>query len=313
MSLKRILCVASISSAAAMSLYGVGCSSSSPGNTGGKDSGSDSVINKDAPSMMKDAAQESLPMLDVAPPPMSCSAMSSVTVTPTLHATPPATDCTPAIIDQILQCFSTVNPDASDTACSSLIMMPAYSTCYGGCMVTETLTPANDQTASSAWGGEIVLEGSQGYVGYYNLGGCVAALDPSADGQACATAIEANIECLTTACNACTFPASSSTMVTPDGGDVTGYANCEGTVEPNTGTGACTATAEAVTTACATETTDASPGPGAVCFDAVETLETLGHELQEGMPTDPSQWKAAFKVLFGAICAPALVTDGGPG
>ena len=39
MSLKRVVCVASFSTAVALSLYGAGCSSSSPGTTPPIDSG----------------------------------------------------------------------------------------------------------------------------------------------------------------------------------------------------------------------------------------------------------------------------------
>jgi hypothetical protein len=292
MSFKRVLCVASFSSAVAVSLYGAGCSSSSPAGGGKDGGGSDSVVMKDTGGM-KDSGPETLPDVSSGDTSTGGCTAATVTVTPTLHQDPPSSDCTPAIVDQILYTCFNASPDASMSACMSLIAMPAYSTCLG-CMQDESVTPAMDQTASATWGAIIFLSASMGNVGFYNLGGCVAALDPSSAGQACATALEANVECLLSSCSSCSFSSLDA--------GIADFEACEGEAEPMTGTGPCTATGMAITTACASETKDSGAGPGQACFQAVETLETMGS-------TDP-EILAALKVLFGSICAPGLV-DGG--
>jgi hypothetical protein len=298
MSLKRVLCVASFSSAVALSLYGAGCSSSSPGG-GGQDSGSDSVImQKDGMGSKDTGGPETLPsevgMMDS--PSSSCMA-GTYSGSGVLHPAPAAGTCTPAILDQLLNnCFMDA-PDASETACSALTAMPTYSTCFD-CMEDDSLTNANISTASATWGGIIFLNSSGGNIGFYNLGGCVAALDTSTAGQACATALENNVECLITACSSCTFPGKP----TDDGGAVSAYEACQAEALPNTGTGPCTDAAMAVTTACASETKDSAPGPGAVCFTAVETLETMG--------ASDAEIYQALKVLFASNCAPSAI-DGG--
>jgi hypothetical protein len=305
MSLKRVLCVASFSSAVALSLYGAGCSSSSPGG-GGQDSGSDSVImQKDGMGSKDTGGPETLPsevgMMDS--PSSSCMA-GTYSGSGVLHPAPAAGTCTPAILDQLLNnCFMDA-PDASETACSALTAMPTYSTCFD-CMEDDSLTNANISTASATWGGIIFLNASGGNIGFYNLGGCVAALDPSTAGQGCATAIENNIECLVSACSSCTFPMEPmNTPVPADGGAVVAYEGCQDEALPNTGTGPCTDAAMAVTTACASETKDSAPGPGSVCFTAVETLE-----LAPGVASD-AEIIQSLKVLFASTCAPGAI-DGG--
>ena len=172
-----------------------------------------------------------------------------------------------------------------------MIGMPAYATCLQDCMNTDTVTGANVDTASAAWGGIIFIEDhGSGQFGFYNLGGCVAALDPSTAGQKCATDLEANIECLVTACNACSVP------TTADDAELTDYDACEGAAEP----GACSAYEAAATTDCAAD--EADGGPASACFAAVATLAMEGASQAASLH--------ALNVLYGSVCAPALV-DGG--
>jgi hypothetical protein len=80
------------------------------------------------------------------------------------------------------------------------------------------------------------------------------------------------------------------------------YEDCENEAITTSGTGPCADAAMAQETACASETKDSSPGPGSVCFAAVNTLETKGSSDAEVLQ--------ALKVLFAASCALGAI-DGG--
>jgi hypothetical protein len=227
----------------------------------------------------------------------ACTPPATVMLTPVLHAQPPSADCTAAMVAQIISvCFT----GTSTSACNALLASSAaYMTCATGCMETDTLTTANVDTASAAWGAIIlVADQGNGDIGFINVGGCVAALDPSAAGQKCARDLEANTECLVTACSSCNVPTTD-----PTDAEVNDYTTCEEEAEPAAlGSGPCGAYETAATADCAAETADASPGPGAPCFAASSTLNGGG--------TTQAELTQALTVLMGAICAPALL-DGG--
>jgi hypothetical protein len=229
------------------------------------------------------------PVLDCMPP-------TAITITPVLHVNASSSDCTLDVVEAILDgCLGGALPTCEG---------PPFLSCYSDCVTTNTVTTANAETATASWGafvGPDLLSKNNGDLGFANLGGCVAALDPSASGRRCATAIEANEECLILACSGCPVPVHPQT----DAGRAA-YAACESEAK----SGACASYVAAIATNCASETADASPGPGAVCFSAVDTLASMpGGLTMDGGP-DASAYQDALRILYGSICSPGVL-DGG--
>jgi hypothetical protein len=306
MSLKRVLCVASISSAVAMSLYGVGCSSSSPSES--KDSGGGGnetgvMHHPDTGSGGNDSQGDELSMINEGGtgdgPSAACTPPSTLTVTPVLHDPGAASMCTAELVSTLITACFDPNTATVATCTSARGASTAAMACLTGCMLTD-LDPTMAKSATSEWGGVLNLD-MQGGLGFYNLGGCIAALDSSAAGQKCATDVEANVECLTIACGECSDSAKALTDA-----QLQDFSACQAAAEPSTGTGPCTPYSMAVNTDCTSEIKDTSPGPGIACFEALNVIES------ETTSTPVAQSFAAFKVLFGSICAPSLLTsDGG--
>jgi hypothetical protein len=305
--LKRVLCAASFTTAAAITLYGAGCSSSSSPATGGKEGG---VVMHPDSSTQKDTG----PLPDITPPmetgPTSCTP-ATFTSTAVLHQAPASGTCSASDVNQIIDtCLLGIQADGDAeadpaTACATLLKSStSLMNCANGCMQTLVLDPSQDGTATVAWGGEIFLDKQgDGDVGYFNIGGCIAALDTSSTGQACATDFEGELECLTAACASCNLPTSTDTDA-----ELTDYKSCTTAADPNTGTGVCSSFGSKIQTDCATEFAETGAAPGAACINAISFLDN------SSASTPIVQVRAAFQVLIGSICAPSLVTaDGGLG
>jgi hypothetical protein len=261
-------------------------------------------MHKDSGGGTKDAVSELGP-LEGGPPTEgggSCSPPATVSYTPTLHPNPPAGTCTQAIVDQIVDlCFS-ASPTEDGPACEALVEgSTTAKNCLQGCMETDVLSPTADNSATTFWGAIIINEtqGEQPFGGL-NIGGCVEALDPSTTGKQCALDFESAYECLIAACNSCPGMVTSTSGLTD--AQAADYVACENAAAPQTGTGPCTAPLTAINTDCASELTEAGPGPAGLCFEAENVLFST-------TATDP-QVLAALKVYFGAVCAPAIL-DGG--
>ena len=304
MSLKRVMCVASFSSAVAITLYGAGCGSSSGGNTSDSGGGGQeaTVMHKDSGG--KDVQTDIGPIGDSSTDGGGggCTPPATVTYTPTLHQAPAAGTCTAALVNQIVELCFLASPDEDANACNALLKPGSdAANCLTGCMQTDVLSPTGDNTAATAWGALIInsKQGLQAFGGI-NVGGCVAALDPSPTGQKCALDFESSYECLIAACNSC--PGMVTSTMSLSDAEVADYVDCENAAAPSKGTGPCSAPLAAINTDCATELSEAGPGPAGLCFEAENILF-------QPTPTD-TQVLAALKVYFGAICVPAIL-DGG--
>ena|SRR5580692_7915305 len=227
----------------------------------------------------------------------ACTPPTAIAVTPVLHVNASSSACTPDVVEAILSDRCRVALPTCE--------VPPFLNCYSDCVTTNTVTTANVETATASWGafvGPDPLSSNNGDSEFANLGGCVAALDPSASGRRCATAIEANEECLILACSGCPVPVHPQT----DAGSAA-YATCKSEAE----SGACASYRAAIATSCASETADASPGPGAVCFWAADTVAAtlMADATKDGGP-DASAYQDALRILYGSICSPGLL-DGG--
>jgi hypothetical protein len=227
----------------------------------------------------------------------ACTPPTAIAVTPVLHVNASSSACTPAIVEGIIGgCLDPLLHSCPTSASSD---------CYSECLTTNTVTTANVETATASWGAFVnsdIIRMDFGSLGFANLGGCVAALDPSASGKRCATAIEAYDECLILACSGCPVPFFPRT----DAGRAAS-ATCKSEAK----SGACASYAAAIATSCASETADASPGPGAVCFWAVDTVAAafMARGTTDGGP-DASAYQDALRILYGSLCSPGLL-DGG--
>ena len=91
--------------------------------------------------------------------------------------------------------------------------------CLDGCPVISAIASApalqNPPPAPTGPWGPLVEVVSHGSMTFVNIGGCVAAADPSAAGQACAGAINAQLECEYYVCAAnCPIPETADASAT---------------------------------------------------------------------------------------------------
>jgi hypothetical protein len=227
--------------------------------------------------------------------PTVCKAPSTLPFTPALHARPSASLCTPDIFDSLFSaCFDQATQSASGCSAAQEAY-PGSMACFTQCMTTQ-FTPANAAIASDVWGGVVVREDQPG-IYFFDIGGCVAALDRSPAGQRCAKDFEAQLECQTLSCNACVVPAA------PSEAQVHAYDTCEMAAP-------CDAYVRAGGTDCASNAGPSSHGPAAACLQASVTLTAS--------TTTAAEATAAIRTVLAAVCAPGVLTedagtDGGGG
>ena len=118
--------------------------------------------------------------------PLSTEGFTPKTITPVVnHA------CTDAqVTSYVTQCLDPSLPD--NTACLAWKAVPENAACIAACPVVTDIT-------ASAWG-PFVRAGSPGTLTFYDTGACVALFDTSSTGQACATALYAQLQCEIAAC-----------------------------------------------------------------------------------------------------------------
>jgi hypothetical protein len=285
MRLRRAFATSCFTGALALSLSagGPACSSSSgPPPVPKKDAGADTSSPVDTGSPL-DVLGESM-KLKACMPPTSLPGFTAV-----IHKRPSQLVCTPEIFDQLMTaCLNPATQTAADCT-AALSAFPGSMNCFYQCMTTQFL-PSNAGVASDAWGG-IVQRQDQPGLFFFNYGGCVAALDPSAEGQRCAKDGEGLLECQAQSCSTCTVPSS------PSSAQVTAYDDCEMSSP-------CSSYTTMGESDCASNYPGMGPASG--CLQAEITIES---------PTSTAaEAGAAIRFVIGAICAPAALTmpDGGP-
>ena len=118
--------------------------------------------------------------------PLSAAGFSPRTITPVVNQA-----CTDAqVAGYVTECLDPSLPDA--TACTAWKAVPENAACIASCPVVTDI-------GSSSWG-PLVRVANPGTLQYYDLGTCVALMDPSPAGQACAAAIETQLQCEYAAC-----------------------------------------------------------------------------------------------------------------
>ncbi len=211
--------------------------------------------------------------------PAPTDAFSPVKITPLVN--PVCTDA--QITSLVTQCFDPSLPD--NTACTAWKAIPENSSCLTGCPIASDIT-------SSSWG-PLVKITNPGTIEFWDYGSCVALMDPSPAGQACADAIDAQLECESYACTTnCPIP----TTATDDAGtirnDQRAYIDCTYAAD----SGPCASYVKAVTDCVAALPANA---PERFCIDG-----TL-------LSRDPTSFNPAAEKLFGAQCGGAPPPDGG--
>jgi len=148
---------------------------------------------------------------------------------------------------------------------------------------------------STAWGGFIAVESPTAVgatttteIDLFNPGGCVARVDTSATGQACAKAYNELQECEFASCVPYCPVASQSDQAGEDALLGSGTSNgCLGDAD----TAICATYVTAVQTACATESNDAGTG----AFDKCENLISDASTATGALPL-------AFEQYLGLLC-----------
>lgn len=130
--------------------------------------------------------------------PLSTASFTAKTITPVVNHT-----CTDAqVTGYVTQCLDPSLPD--NTACLAWKAVPENAACIAACPVVTDI-------GATSWG-PFVRVGSPGTLTFHDLGACVALMDPSQAGQACAAAIETQLQCEVAAC------AAVCSIETPDSG-----------------------------------------------------------------------------------------------
>ncbi len=213
----------------------------------------------------------------------TCAPGSIAGFTPTVETPTPV--CTTAQVSAIVSaCFIADldgGADASAAACEAIITSPSYSTCFDDCIYTTT--------TATPWGALVQLE-NPGPTTYFDTGECVSALDPSTTGQACASDLEAELQCLLFACStSCPVPADTDP----------GYAAAENALDAcfslaASTTGVCASYVTAIDGDCASEAVDG--GLGDPCFVAENVIDTT--------TSTPAQLTSAWNQYLDAVCVP---------
>jgi hypothetical protein len=197
----------------------------------------------DAPVMTGDAAP--------------CQAPATLTFTSTAVTPLTGQVCTETILNNFLEaCFGV---SGSQQACGAFHATDAGDTCaqcvlsyYAGIIGMTIVAPPAPPV--SAWGPLVGIGEGQTGILFTNIGSCIKIADPSAAGQACATAFTNNFECQYQACaqNCPVSMAQGAALET-----------CMMAAEE----GACSTQSMAFATACMAYGADGSTSPGAFCFD----------------------------------------------
>jgi hypothetical protein len=311
MSLKRVMCVASFSSAVAITLYGAGCGSSSGGGT--PDSGGGG---QEATVMQKDSGggkdvQSDIGTIGDGPTDSgggTCAPGSASKFTPASKGSP-GNLCSPSLLAGIVTaCFSSTGTAA---ACMSAVQATKESmACYGQCIFSPY--------TATAWGGLVydefgTMADPGGQVTFINLTGCLQVANSGA--SACNTASTENLACQMTVCDtvgACALPAATFA----DGGANPAFMGAEDTLftcygEASSAGGPCATYGTAYQTMC--DVSDAGvislPDAGtqaAECFAIEKTLTSAS--------TTADEAAQAILDLSTIICGAGFgALDGGDG
>jgi hypothetical protein len=247
MSLKNFVGVVAFGSAVAVSLYGVGCGSSSPGGGAGKGGGAGSGSGGSTGSGSGGSTGSGTggshgtgsggstgvsPFPDAGDGGGSTCAPGSVTGAAVgLNPSGFSVGCTATEVSNIFaDCISSTG---SSSACSTLLTgSTPTKDCYLGCVFSDwtavdgSTTKQGTTWTSSPWGAlvfalstgtEETTDGSGssggGEINYINTGGCYTAVAPTDTGaQKCATDLQESIECGLTAClPSCVVPTPPGT------------------------------------------------------------------------------------------------------
>jgi hypothetical protein len=189
----------------------------------------------------------------------------------------------------VTQCY---DPSLLDnSACLAWKAVPENQTCLTSCPISTPIasgpvTGNPPPPPVGPWGPIVKIE-NPGRIGFFDLGACLALMDPTPAAQACADALNTQLECEYYACAGnCSIP----TTETADAGAIydaqSAYIYCTYAAD----TGPCASYVEAVTDCVAALPAD---GPGLFCVDG-----TL-------MSGDPGSFNPAAEKLLGAQCGGA--------
>jgi hypothetical protein len=222
--------------------------------------------------------------------PQSADGFVPVKITPVVNPV-----CTTSqVVGLVTQCFDPSLPD--DTACNAWKADPANETCLTSCPVASPVAPMPvtsnpPPTPAGPWG-PLVKILNPGELEFWNLGACVSVTDPSTAGQACADALNAELQCEYYTCAAnCPVPTDTDAGATIIAAEEA-YRSCSLAAD----TGPCASWVNAVTT-CVSEPPDAAPE--SFCIDG-----TL-------LSGDPTSFDPAAEQFIGAQCGGAPESDAG--
>jgi hypothetical protein len=271
---------------------GSGCSSSN-GNahSGPVDAGRDSLVLIDTAMPPRDANPYAWNEAAPSCQPNSPAAFAPVKVAPVKNAV-----CTTAqVTGMVTQCFDPMT-GTSSAACATWKAVAENQECMESCPVmsdyAKTAATTNPPPPPAGPWGPLIEVVSQSSILLLNLGGCVAAADPSAAAQSCADAMNAQLECEYYVCAAnCPIPTTDDAMVAIDAEEA--YQNCTLAAD----SGPCLGYANAAN-ACIADLPGTTPAE--FCLDA---------SLLSG---DPVTFDPAFEKLIGNQCGGKAATDAGP-
>jgi hypothetical protein len=268
MSVKKYVGLGSAAAFAAISIYGVGCSSSSSNNNTNpiKDSGHDTNQMMQNPDMglpdLGTGGDTSTGDAGACAAPASVTGFSPVSIQPYVNAA-----CTSTQAQNIIEsCFIT---QSSSGCMAARTAAPGCDNClegsnYGG--LTDGgavgIEPgAAVPPAVGPWGALISIGWVGDTEGLINLnqGGCIATADPTF--ASCGTAINNVVECETFAC-------ASQCEVTASQASLTAYQNCTEAADM----GACASYITASNTACASVPDGGVGTPAAPCFATIDFM-----------------------------------------
>ena len=195
----------------------------------------------------------------------------------------------------VTQCYDPSLPDSS--ACDAWKAVPDNQSCLTSCPVSTPIAPGAisgnpPPTPAGPWGPLVKLE-NPGKIQFFDLGTCVALMDPSAAGQACADAINTELECEYYACAAnCPIPTSATADPSTIIAAKEAYIYCTYAAD----SGPCASYVKPVADCVAALPPEA---PELFCVDG-----TL-------MSGDPSSFNPAAAKLLGAQCGGAPPSDAG--
>ncbi len=144
----------------------------------------------------------------------SCQPQSTDTFSPVKIAPVVSPACTDdQIVGLVTQCFDPSLPD--NTACTTWRADPNNLACLDSCPIVSNIaaSPTTGNPPPPAVGpwGPLVKITNPGVLEFFDFGTCVATADPSPAGQACAEALNAELQCEYFACAGnCPVPSDTS-------------------------------------------------------------------------------------------------------